>query len=117
MANTQMTCVSTDCRHSNGDKLCTPLVDLFLYSYKADFIQRFPERKEKKMTQSFDFTFRYIDKVLSLNNSKFDDFVYRIYPIALEVKDTTETERSTSYLDIHLDIYSKGSLKKPLRER
>jgi hypothetical protein len=30
----------------------------------------------------------YIDDVLSLNNSKFGDFVDRIYPIELETKDT-----------------------------
>ena len=33
----------------------------------------------------------YIDDVLSLNNSKFDDFVDRIYPIELEIKDTIDT--------------------------
>ena len=31
--------------------------------------------------------FRYIDDVLSLSNSKFDDFVDRINPIELEIKD------------------------------
>jgi hypothetical protein len=35
--------------------------------------------------------FRYIDDVLSLNNSKFGNFVDRIYPIDLEIKDTTDT--------------------------
>jgi len=38
-----------------------------------------------------DFTFRYIYDVLSLNISKFDDFVDNIYPIELEIKDTTDT--------------------------
>jgi hypothetical protein len=40
--------------------------------------------------------FRYIelDDVLSLNNSRFGDFVDRIYPIELEIKDTTDTDRS-----------------------
>jgi hypothetical protein len=33
-------------------------------------------------------TFRYIDDVPSLNNSRFSDFVDRIYPIELEIKDT-----------------------------
>jgi hypothetical protein len=34
--------------------------------------------------RSFNFTVRYIDDVLSLNNSRFGDFVGRIYPIELE---------------------------------
>ena len=33
-----------------------------------------------------------IDDVLSLNNCKFGDLVDRIYPIELEIKDTTDTE-------------------------
>ena len=86
---------------------CAPLIaDLFLYSYDADFIQGLLKKNEKKLSRSFIFTFRYIDDVLSLNNSKFGDFVDRIYPIQLEINDTTETDRSASYLDIHLEIDS-----------
>jgi hypothetical protein len=46
--------------------------------------------------------FRYINDVLSPNNSRFCDFVDRIYFIDLEIKDTTDTDRSASYLDLHL---------------
>ncbi len=86
------------------------LADLFLYSYEADFIQGFLKKNERKLTRSFNFTFRYIDDVLSLNNSRLGDFVDRIYPIKLEIKDTTDTDRSASYLDLHLDIDSEGRL-------
>ena len=55
--------------------------------------------------------FRYIDDVLSLNNSRLIDFIDRIYPIELETKDTTYTDRPASYLDIHLEIDSEGRLK------
>ena len=44
------------------------LADLFLYSYEADFIQELFKENEMKLAQSFNFTFRYIDDVLSLNN-------------------------------------------------
>jgi hypothetical protein len=46
----------------------------------------------KKLAQSFIFTFRYID-IRSLHNSKFGDFVDRIYPIELEIKDTLDTHK------------------------
>ena len=66
---------------------CVPLLaDLFLYSYEADFIQGLLKKNEKKLSQSFNFTFRYIDDVLSLNNSWFGDFVDPINPIELENK-------------------------------
>ena len=78
---------------------CAPLLaDLFLYS-------------NEKLAQSFNFTLRNIDDVLSLNNFRFGDFADRIYPIELEIKDTTDTDRSASYLDLHLEIDSEGRLR------
>ena len=74
------------------------------------------KNNEKKLVRSFNFTFRYIDDVLSLNNSRFGDFVNRIYPIELEIKDTTDTDRSVSYLDLHLDIDSEGRLRTKLHD-
>ena len=98
---------------------CAPLLaDLFLYSYEADFIQGLLKKNEKKLARSFNFTFRYLDDVLSLNNSKFVDFVDRIYPIELEIKDTTDTDRSASFLNLHLEIDSEGRLRtKPYDKR
>jgi hypothetical protein len=86
------------------------LADLFLYSYEADCIQGLLKRKEKKLARSFNFMFRYIDDVLSLNNSRLGDFVHRVYPIELEMKDTTYTDRSASYLDLQLEIDNNGRL-------
>ena len=88
--------------------LTNHVTDFLLYLHKADFIQGLLKKNEKKLAQSFNFTFRYIDDVHSLNNSKFGDFVHRIYPIELQVKDTTDTARSASYLDLHLEIDSDG---------
>jgi hypothetical protein len=39
-------------------------------------------------------------------NKKYGDFVDRIYHIELEIKDTTDTARSASYLGLMLDINS-----------
>ena len=49
--------------------------------------------------------------VLSLNNSRFSDFVDRIYPIGLEIEDTTGTDMSASYFDMHLEVGSEGRLR------
>jgi hypothetical protein len=84
---------------------CAPLLaDLFLYSYEADLIQGFLKKNEKKLAISSNFTFRYINDVLSLSKSTFGDFFHRIYPIELEIKNTTDTDRSASYLGLHLEI-------------
>ena len=75
------------------------------------------KKNEKKLARSFNFTFRYIDDVFSLNNSRFGDFVDRIYPIELERNDTTDTDRSASYLDLLLDIDSGCWLRTKLYDK
>jgi hypothetical protein len=40
---------------------------LFLYSYEADFMRGLLKKNEEKLSWSFNFTFSYIDKVISLN--------------------------------------------------
>ena len=97
---------------------CAPLLaDLFLYSYEADFIQGLLKKKEKKLAQSFNYSFRYIDDVLSLNNARFIDYVHHIYPNELEIKDTTDTVKSASYLDLFLCIDNEGRLNSKLYDK
>ena len=59
----------------------------------------------------FKSSFHYVDDVLSLNNSPFGDYLHRIYPNELEVKDNTDTQRFASYHDIHPEIDNGGRLK------
>ena len=47
----------------------------------------------------------------------FGDFVDRIYPIELKIKDTTDTDRSASHFDLHLEIDSEGRLRTKLYDK
>ena len=48
---------------------CAPLLaDLFLYS---EFLQKLVKDKKIHEARAFNFTYRYIDDVLSINNSRF----------------------------------------------
>ena len=90
---------------------CAPLLaDLFLYSYEAEFIQNLIKDGKRALASKFNLTFRYIDDVLSLNNSQFSDHLHRIYPPELEIKDTTDSTHSASYLDLHLEFDNNGKL-------
>jgi hypothetical protein len=100
-----------------GTNCASLFADLFLYSYEVDFIQGLLKKNEKKLARSFNFTFRYIDDVLSLNNFRFCDFVDRIYPIEFEIKDITDTDTSASYLDLHLETDSEGRLRTKLYDK
>ena len=51
------------------------------------------------------------------NNYRFGDFVHRIYPKELEIKDTTYTDMSASYLDLPFTIDSKGRLRTKLYDK
>ena len=51
------------------------------------------EFKKQKQKTSFNLTFRYVDDVLKLNNSKFNDYIDVIYPEELEIKDTTDAPK------------------------
>jgi hypothetical protein len=85
---------------------CAPLLAyLFLPVYEADFLQGLLKNKDTKLT--FNSSFRYIDDVLLLNNSRFDDYLHLIYQ-----KDTTDNDRSASYLDLDLEIGNRRRLKK-----
>jgi hypothetical protein len=65
------------------------------------------KNNQKKLARSFNYT---LDDFLLLNNSRFVDFVDRIYSIEFEIKDTTDSDSSASYLDLHLEIGSDRRL-------
>jgi hypothetical protein len=89
---------------------CAPLLaDLFLYPYEAEFIQKLLHEKKKPLAVAFNSIFRYID-VLSINNDHFHSYVDSVYPSELEIKDTTESYTSASYLDVLLNIDADGKL-------
>ena len=92
---------------------CAPLLaDLFLYSYEAEFIQKLISQKKKYIALSFNHTYRYIDDVLSLSNSKFYYYcnINLIYPQDLEIKNTTESTNSSSFLDLQINIDKNDQL-------
>ena len=97
---------------------CAPLLaDIFLYSYEAEFIQSLLSTGKKKLASQFNFTYRYIDDVLSINNPDFANYLGQMYPAELEIKDTTESNTSASYLDSLLSIESDGQLRTSLYDK
>ena len=62
---------------------------------------------------------RYTDNVLSINDKDFHPYVDSIYwhPSELEIKGTTESSMSASYLDILLNIDINGKLTTQLYDK
>ena len=60
--------------------------------------------------RSFNLTFRYIDDLLSVNNKHLKDYITSIYPSDLELKETTESNITCSFLDLLL--FNDGGILK-----
>ena len=77
---------------------CAPLLaDIFLYSYEAEFIQSLLSAGEKRLASQFNFTFRYIDDVLSINNPDFENYLGQMYPPPPSLRSKTR-QRATLLL-------------------
>ena len=92
---------------------CAPLLaDLFLHSYEYEFIIK-KLKTDISVALRFNKTFRYIDDLLSINNC---DFVSEIYPLELELKNTTVCQTETSYLNTKINIEKGRNKDQHLRQ-
>ena len=90
---------------------CAPLLaDIFLNSYEAEFIQSLLSKEKKQLASRFNFTYRYIDDVLSIDNPELENYLSQMYPVELEIKGRTESNTSASYIDLPLPIGIGGQL-------
>ena len=66
---------------------CAPLLtDIFLYSYEAECVQSLLSTGRKQLASRFNFTYRYIDDVLSINNPEFENTWARCIPLSSRSK-------------------------------
>ena len=72
---------------------------------------------KKRLASQFNFTYSYIDDVLSINNPDFENYLGQMYPPELVIKDTTESNTSASYLDLLLSIGRDGQLRTSLYDK
>jgi hypothetical protein len=100
-----------------GTNCVSRLADLFLYSYESEFLQNLLKDKKIHEARAFNFTYRYIDDVLSINNPRFAEFLPLIYPPELEIKETTDTASSASFLDLYLEFYNSGQLSNKIDDK
>ena len=74
---------------------CAPLlVDLFLYSYENEFLDKLIKGGKRKLARKFNLSYHYIDDLISFNNKRFKEFISDIYPKELKISETT------AYLDL-----------------
>jgi hypothetical protein len=83
---------------------CAPLVaNLFLFYYEYKYMRNLI-KTNLMLAKRFCNTMRYIDDLLTLNNTLFHSAIEDIYPVELTLKKTSESSTSLSYLDIQITM-------------
>ena len=83
---------------------CAPLLaNLFLFYYEYKYMKNLV-KDNLQAAMKFNGTMRYIDDLLTLNNSGFASKIPDIYPPELDLKKTTESPSTVSYLVILITI-------------
>jgi hypothetical protein len=100
-----------------GTNYAPLLADLFSYSYESEFLQNLVKDKKIHEARAFNFTYRYIHDVLSINNSRFAEFLPLIYPPELKIKETTDTASSASFLDLCVAFDDSGQLSTKIDDK
>ena len=57
-------------------------------------------RKKKQFSCMLNFTYRYIDDLLSIANPDFENYIGQMYPTELDIKDTPGINTASSYLNL-----------------
>jgi hypothetical protein len=79
-----------------------------LYSYESEFPQKLVKDKKIHEARAFNFTYRYIDDVLSINYSRFVEFLQEIRIIATgpcianQLRDVITICRGSWYIAAHV---------------
>ena len=77
---------------------CAPLiVDLFLLCYERDFMLSLSEDNKSGVIEAFNYTSRYPDKLLNIDNKFFDSMVNHIYPSMLHLNKANVSNSEASF--------------------
>ena len=86
-----------------GTDCAALLVNLYLFYYEYNYMKNLMKLDYGKVLR-FNFTVRYIDDLLTLNNTLFVNEILNIYPQELVLNRTSESDVQVSYLDINISI-------------
>jgi len=98
---------------------CAPfLANLFLYYYEQKWLHSMTnggekeegkKEEDKRIARIFSNTARYIDDLITVNNSYFAVYAKDIYPKSLELGKENESPFEASFLDLNIKVHRNGS--------
>jgi hypothetical protein len=85
-----------------GTNCAVFVANLFLFTYELEFMEKRMVAKQYDIVRRFEFTFRYIDDVLSFHNRLFEKMRYLIYPKSMLSLNTKQSGSNISFLDMRI---------------
>ena len=77
---------------------CAPLVaDLFLFCYEREFMLSLSDNNQAEIIEAFNSTSRYLDDLLNIDNSYFEQMVGQIYPTELQLNKTNSSDTEAPF--------------------
>ena len=87
---------------------CAPFIaNLYLFAYEYKYLNNLYNTKQHKKLQQFKHCYRYIDDLLSINNTMIND-ISQIYPKELTLERTNKNDYQTDFLDLNIKINDKN---------
>ena len=66
------------------------------------------ERLNVNMARRMNYTYRYIDDIITFNNNDLKEQWGNIYPACLPLQFTNDTDTSTNYMDLHISLGARA---------
>ena len=84
---------------------CAPVVaDSFLFYYERDFRLSLSDNNQADVNESFNSTSKYLDDLLNIDNSYFEQLVDQIYPTELQLNKANSFYNEAALLDLDLSV-------------
>ena len=97
---------------------CAPLLaDLFLYSYENKSVDNMIRSGHRRLAQSFNLCYRYINDLIVFNNKKFLNCLKEKYPSQLTVEKANKSDHLADYFDLTFIIDSGGKFSTRVYKR
>ena len=87
---------------------CAPVItDLFLFCIERDFMASFSYIVEAETIRAVNFTSRYLDDLLNIDNPYFEGMMGRIYPPELQLNKDNASDTEAPLFYLHLSISNR----------
>ena len=80
--------------------MCSSSCSFFLFCYKRGFIPSFSDNNQADVAEAINYTSRYLDNLLNIDNPYFEQMVNPIYPTELQLNKANSFNTEAAFLDL-----------------